>query len=172
MREGFKALSILFILFLSISTVAAQDSENETEESKDVLVELDEATWISDIDWNPENSSDIEVTVESDVPKTVHIQELPDYQGRSGDFSPMESYSLNSGENNVDVPVNGRSTLGVAITSGDNGAYYQKEGENIPDPNSTDAILLSSYGAASTFIFFIVMRGWHKFQLKRGLIKE
>lgn len=169
--RGPKHLSI-FLIFLLLATSATAQTNQTEEPEKTVLVELDQATWISDINWNPENQTQVRVTVQSEVPKRVSLQELPDYQGRSGKFSPMQSYNLNSGENAVMVPYNGKQTQGIAITDSNDGAYFRKEPNNIPEPNTTDVIFIAIYGAFSTFLTFIFMRGWSKFQLKRGLIRE
>lgn len=158
----------LILLIIGVSGVSAQDSN----QSKTVLVELDGATWISDVDWSPPNSTLVKVTIQSEVPKSIGLQEMPDYSGRSGSFAPMQQFTLSSGENVVKVPYNGKSTRGIVITSRNSGAYYQQQPDNIPDPSSLDTIPIAIYGAFSTFMVFVMLRGWSKFQLKRGLIRE
>lgn len=171
MREA-KILSLFLISFFLFSGLTAAQTNESEEDGREVLVELDKATWIQEINWDPANQSLVEVTIQSDVPKLVSLQEIPDYQGRSGSFSPMKSYNLNSGKNTVMVPYNGRTTQGIALTDSNDGAYYRKQPNSIPDPGPIDAIFIGVYGAASTFLIFISMRGWSKFQLKRGLIRE
>lgn len=136
MRKWTRAYSLLFLSFsflILISGAAAQNtSQASQDDGKTVLVELDKATWISDIDWNPENRSDmIKVTVHSEIPKPIGIQEIPDFRGKSGSFSPMKQVTLSPGKNDILIPVNGRGnfgsgTLGVAITDSDDGTYYRK----------------------------------------------
>lgn len=120
-----------YVLFLSLSLLlmmsgATATNSSASESSKTIIKELDQATWISDINWNPENSSQIKVTVHSEIPKPVGIQEMPDYTGKSGDFAPMDDRTLQAGKNILYVPVNGRMQLGIALTDSDDGIYYKK----------------------------------------------
>lgn len=166
-----RKISIPILFFLILLIPATAQGNQTQEDDKQILVELDDATWISTIDWNPPNRTQVKVYVHSEVPKLVSLQEIPDYSGRSGSFSPMQSYNLQSGQNILYVPYNGRSNSGIAITDSNDGAYYQRQPDNIPDPSSSDTPLIAIYGALSTFLTFIVMRKYQSFRLKRGLIK-
>lgn len=168
-----RRLFLLFSLSLLFLVPGGLAQENQTEEeARTVLVELDKATWISGIDWNPENRSQVKVTVQSKIPKPIAIQEIPDYSGRSGSFSPFKRRTLSTGENILYVPVNGRGTLGIALTDQNDGAYYKKRSQSIPDPKPIDSIFIAIYGASMTALTFYGKRFFSKFKLKRGYIRE
>jgi len=177
MRARGHVLVLALSLFFMISGAAAQENSSAQEEqTKNVLVQLDEATWISHINWNPENSSQIEVTVQSEIPKPIKIQEIPNFRSRSGSFSPMKSVTLSRGKNIITVEKNGGNTIGgvmgISITDSNNGAYYRKEPNSIPDPEPIDAPFLAFYGASSMYITFYLLNFMAKFKLKRGYIRE
>ncbi|MFB6144323.1 MAG: hypothetical protein ABEJ98_03355 [Candidatus Nanohaloarchaea archaeon] len=130
-RTHFLVLSFSLIFLTSGTLAAPGNSTAGEDQGKKVLVELDKATWISDIKWNPPNSSQIKVVVHSKIPKPVSIQEIPDYTGQSGSFQPMKSVTLSKGKNTISVSVNGRGKLGtgvfgVALTDSNNGVYYRR----------------------------------------------
>lgn len=137
MRKFSRPYGLLFLSFSLLILISGAAAQNETvqgdQEEKQILTQLDNATWISDIDWNPENRSGmIKVTVHTEIPKQVGIQEIPDYQGKSGSFSPMKQVTLSPGENKILLPINGgenfgAGTLGVALTDSNDGTYYRKK---------------------------------------------
>lgn len=138
----FLSLSFLFL----VSGAAAQGNKTaEDTASKTVLKELDNATWITDIDWNPENSTGIKVTVYSEIPKPVRIQEIPDYTGTSGSFEPMKQVTLQSGKNIIHLPVNGRINFGVSIADSNDGAYYRKSFLDIFPEVSTPMLFFAGF---------------------------
>jgi len=141
-----KILILSLSLFILVSTASAQS--NSTATDKQILQQIDGASWISDVDWNPENSSDqIQVTIESEVPKLIWAQEIPDYTGQSGSFDPMEDYQLTTGTNEIFIPVNGRSTLGVAVTTSNNGAYYKRpDGGELPQAKGFQVLFFVGMG--------------------------
>ncbi|WP_414836641.1 hypothetical protein [Candidatus Nanohalococcus occultus] len=163
-----KSAFLLIGLICIVGTVSAQTNQTE---SRTVLQELDAGTWISAVDWNPENSSQIKVTIYSKIPKSVALQELPDYSGKSGRGISSKNKMLSPGENVYYLSVNGRSTLGVSIADGQNFAYYKKKSQSYPDPTAIDAAFLAFYGAFSTVLFTIGRSWFARFKLKRGFIE-
>lgn len=125
-RGRFLALSLSFLFLLS--AVSAQPNSSSQESEKQVLDELDKATWISSIEWNPENSSQVKVVVHSEIPKQVTIREMPDMRGKSGNYKPNnEPITINSGKNILYAPVNGRQELGIILEDSNDGLYYKKD---------------------------------------------
>jgi len=140
-----KTFSFLFIIFL-IGIPAAAGQTNTTEDGKTVLLQLDETTWIEDINWNPKNETQVEVKINSEIPTAVSLQEIPDFQGKSGKFTPMQSYTLNSGVNTVLVPYNGKTTKGIAITDSEDGAYINKRaGGDLPEAQGAYVLIFMGW---------------------------
>jgi hypothetical protein len=122
-------LSLSLFLMISGATAANSTAEEDDSSSKTVLKELNNATWISDIDWDPENSTKLKVTIHSEIPTRVGMQELPDYTGTEGSFNKMQDFTLQPGENEIYLPVNGRVNYGVSLvplTGSGEGIYYRK----------------------------------------------
>jgi hypothetical protein len=131
-------LFIFFIFLITLSTAA----EDTTEQSRQVVFELDETTWVSDIDWNPENNTGINVEIQSEIPKQIAIQEIPDYQGKTGSFAPAKSLTLRPGTNQVNVPVNGRQNEGIALADSNGGQYYNRDPDaSLPEAKGLQVLL-------------------------------
>jgi len=120
-----KLSAVLLLSMLLISLGSAQT--NSTDPSRDVVLELDQATWISEINWEPENQSNIRVVVSSEIPKQIALQEVPDFDSSSGSFEPPQSLTISPGENSISVPVNGREKLGIAINDQNDGSYLMRD---------------------------------------------
>ena len=152
----FLSLSLLFL----VSGAAAQgNSTVDDSSSKTVLKELDNATWISNVEWDPENASgQIRVDIYSEIPKQITVQEIPDYTGTSGDFAPREPITIQEGLNEIFVPVNGRINFGVAVTDSNNGTYYRK---SFFDFFPNVGIPLLFFSGFVGFILTIVAEYWY-----------
>lgn len=161
MRKWSRAYSLLFLSFSILMLISGTAAQNKTQGSqKDVLIQLDQATWISDINWNPENSSNIQVTIHSEIPKPVGLQEIPDYSGRSGKFSPMKQVTLSTGKTTVSVPANGRGKLGIAVTDSNDGAYYMKKSRPLIGSISRADFYLFGIMVAVSVVTHIFFRGY------------
>lgn len=165
MRKWSRTYSLLFVsisLIMLASPAAAEPTQNSssTEQGKSSLKTLDKATWLQDVDWNPENRTGvIEVTVYSEVPKPVYIEEIPDMRGKSGRYNPgNEPISLDTGENTIYVPINGRRILGVSIEDSNNGIYYKESiGKLLP----SIGLPLLFFSAFTGFIITVLAQYWY-----------